>query len=89
MTEKNKITVRIILYPKPRLNFKYFRATSCLSRTRNAAGRERGLEEQKKFDHTYIRESEHTTLSHSYGTGVPPPLLKLGLLLAERSNICS
>ena len=39
---KNKITVLIILHPKPRLNFKYFRATSCLLRTRNVAERERG-----------------------------------------------
>lgn len=85
---KNKITVLIILHPKPRLNFKYFRATSCLSRTRNVAGRERGQRNKKSLT-IHTSENESTTLSHSYGTGVPPPLLKLGLLLAERSNICS
>ena len=57
-------------------------------RTRNVAGQERGLEEQTSLT-IHTSENEPTTLSHSYGTGVPPPFLKLGLLLAERSNICS
>ena len=48
-------------------------------RTRNVAGQERGLEEQKSLT-IHTSENEPTTLSHSYGTGVPPPFLKLGLL---------
>ena len=72
---KNKITVLIILHPKPRLNIKciFVQHHVCHAHViwRGEKGRQwrggggGGLHEQTKFDNTYIRESEPTTLSHS------------------------